>query len=660
MIMIGVKGRKRVIITDMEPQVECGDAAVKRTVGEELIVKATIFTNGHDRISASVLLRNLETGEMNRIKMNQVLPWGLDIWEAGIPLNETGTYSFTVQGWIDHYSTWKEALLKKIGAGQDVSVELMMGINMLKESSSRLEKLKADILEVTADGMDELRERDQVEAVRLAEDQRISDILSEMVDPETVTTYTKELKIDVERRRSLFSSWYEIFPRSFGGLKGVRKLLPRIAGMGFDVLYLPPVHPIGSTNRKGKNNSTSAEENDPGSPWAIGSGEGGHRSIHPDLGTFEDLRSLIEEASDNGIEIALDLAFQCSSDHPYVKEHPEWFRWRPDGTIRFAENPPKRYEDIVPIDFETEKWQELWKELLDVVLFWTDHGIRIFRVDNPHTKPVVFWRWLINNVRSKHPDVLFLSEAFTRPPMMKELAKAGFTQSYTYFTWRNTKWELEDFMNELVNGDSRQYLRPNFWPNTPDILPEFLQNGGRPAFMIRLILAATLSSNYGIYGPAFELCVNDPVPGREEYLNSEKYEIKDWDLEDPDSLSDFIGRINRIRRESPALQNTWNYRKLDVDNESIMAFMKAGDDDVVIVVVNLDPYNIKRGGVEVVLESDELERYRQFMVHDLLGDERYIWHEGRNEVVLDPHILPGRIFKIRKKVKTERDFDYFM
>ena len=454
-----------------------------------------------------------------------------------------------------------------------------------------------------------------------------------------------------------------MFPRSCGTFKDCAAILPEIAEMGFDVLYFPPIHPIGESFRKGKNNSRTAQPGEPGSPWAIGGKEGGHKSIHPDLGTLDDLRSLVEAAGRIGIDIALDLAYQCSPDHPYVKKHPEWFRHRPDGTIQYAENPPKKYEDIYPFEFESIRWRSLWEELKSIVEFWIEQGIRIFRVDNPHTKPFDFWEWMIRDLKKKHPDLIFLSEAFTRPNIMYRLAKLGFTQSYTYFTWRNTKKELTDYLTELTQTEVREFFRPNLWPNTPDILPEYLQYGGRAGFMIRLMLAATLGPSYGIYGAAFELCDDQPLaPGKEEYGDSEKFEIKSWNLERPDSLRKLIARVNQIRSENPAFRANHNLRFHKVDNEQIIAFSKSTADlaNQVLVVINLDPHHTQAGIVDLPLDELKIDHHQPFQVHDLLTDSRYLWHDQRNYVELNPQIVPANIFVIRRRVRTEHDFDYYM
>jgi starch synthase (maltosyl-transferring) len=484
------------------------------------------------------------------------------------------------------------------------------------------------------------------------------------------TTYDKELGVVVDRERARFGAWYELFPRSssavpgrHGTFKDLEERLPYVASMGFDVLYLPPIHPIGSSFRKGRNNSTVVGQYDPGSPWAIGSAEGGHKAVHPELGTLDDFRHLIETAAQHGIELALDIAFQCAPDHPYVSEHPEWFRRRPDGTIQYAENPPKKYQDIYPFDFETAQWRELWEELKSIVQFWVDQGVRIFRVDNPHTKPFPFWEWLIPEIKRDCPEALFLAEAFTRPKALYGLAKRGFTQSYNYFPWRNTKWELAQYLTELTQTQVREFTGPNLWTNTPDILPEYLQFGGRPAFMARLILAATLGPNYGIYGPAFELCENRPLaPGREEYLDSEKYEVKNWDIDRPDSLRGLIAQVNQIRRENPAFQVNHDLRFHEVDNEQIIAYSKSSVDrsNQVLVVVNLDPHYKQSGFILLPLEELGIDPRQPYQAHDLLTDARYLWHGTRNYVELNPQTVPAHIFVIRRKVRTEHDFDYYL
>jgi starch synthase (maltosyl-transferring) len=502
----------------------------------------------------------------------------------------------------------------------------------------------------------------------------LSDELAALVeahpDKRFATRYGKELSVVVDREKARFSSWYEMFPRScsakpgaHGTFKDGERLLAYVASMGFDVLYLPPIHPIGRTHRKGKNNSVTSGPNDPGSPWAIGAEEGGHKSIHPELGTIEDFKRFVKKAESLGLEVALDLAYQCSPDHPYVKEHPQWFRWRPDGTVQYAENPPKKYQDIYPLDFTSEEWRGLWQELRSVVQYWIDQGIHIFRVDNPHTKPLPFWEWLINDVKKKHPDVIFLSEAFTRPKVMYNLAKLGFSQSYSYFTWRNTKPELTEYFTEITRTEVREYFRPNLWPNTPDILSEYLQFSGRAGFMARLALAATLGASYGIYGPAFELLEGRPrEPGSEEYLHSEKYEIRTWDRENPQSLKDFIAAINRVRRENRALQSDHSLRFHPVDNEQIICYSKKTPDlaNVIVVTVNLDPHHSQAGWVELSLPELGLDAQQPYQMHELLTGARYLWHGARNYVQLDPASVPVQIFRVRHRLHREQDFDYFL
>jgi starch synthase (maltosyl-transferring) len=478
----------------------------------------------------------------------------------------------------------------------------------------------------------------------------------------------RELELWVDRVKARFGAWYETFPRStapkpgqHGTLGDLIARLPYIAGMGFDVLYLPPIHPVGRTHRKGKNNSLKAGAKDPGSPWAIGDKTGGHKAINPELGTIEDFKRLVKEAKGHGLELALDIALQCSPDHPYLKEHPEWFQHRPDGSLRFAENPPKKYEDIYPLDFTCRAWRPLWDEVKSVFRFWIDHGVRIFRVDNPHTKPFAFWDWLIRDLRRENPDLIFLAEAFTRPRIMGRLAKAGFSQSYNYFPWRNSKWELESYFTELTRTPVKEYLRPNLWPNTPDILTEYLQFGGRPAFMIRHVLAATLGASYGIYGPAFELCEAAPLePGREEYLDSEKYELKHWQLDGKNTIRDLITRVNRIRRENPALQNDASLRFFRVDNEQLLCYGKQSGDDLLLMVVSLDPNHKQSGWLELPLHEFGLPADKPYQMHDLLADRRFLWRGPRNYVELDPRQIPAHIFRLRRYVRTERDFDYFL
>jgi starch synthase (maltosyl-transferring) len=473
----------------------------------------------------------------------------------------------------------------------------------------------------------------------------------------------------VDRQKAMFSSWYEIFPRSWGAKPGVhgtfkeaQRVLPEIARMGFDVVYLPPIHPVGKSYRKGKNNATQCLPGDPGSPWAIGSSEGGHKSVNPQLGTLEDFKAFIAKAKEYKLEVALDIAYQCSPDHPYLKGHPGWFKWRPDGTVQYAENPPKKYEDIVPFNFDTEDRQGLWEELKSIIVFWAEQGVRIFRIDNPHTKPFLFWDWMLAEVRKTYPDAIFLAEAFTRPNIMYRLAKSGFTQSYTYFTWRNTKKEFEEYLTELAQTEVADFFRPNFWPNTPDILAEHLQHAARPAFIMRAVLAATMSSNWGIYGPAFELCENVPFPGKEEYNDNEKYEIKKWDWDRPGNIKDVITRLNLIRRENPALQQTRNIRFCKINNDQLIAFYKATADfsNIVIVVVNLDPRRTQGGMLEVPLYELGIVKERPYAALDLMTGEKYIWQGEKNFVELNPARNGMHIIRVKRELHREQDFDYFL
>jgi starch synthase (maltosyl-transferring) len=593
---------------------------------------------------------------------------GNDRWRGEFPVLKVGNYGYTVEGWIDRFKTWRGDLIKRIGAGQDVQLQLLIGARLIEDVAGRASGEDAEALRRA---MRRLRDKKDKEASKNAAlDPDLLQIVDRYPEVHLVTRYDTRLTVTVDREKAQFSAWYELFPRScspepgrHGTLHDCEAMLPYIASMGFDVLYLPPIHPIGHEFRKGKNNSVIAEPGDVGSPWAIGSEEGGHTAVHSQLGTLSDFKQFVSGAKEHGLEVALDIAFQCTPDHPYVKEHREWFRERPDGTIQYAENPPKLYQDIYPLDFESNEWQALWIELRDVVLFWVKQGVRIFRVDNPHTKPFSFWEWLIKEIKDQDPEVLFLAEAFTRPHVMYRLAKLGFSQSYTYFAWRNNRQELTEYFNELTNTEVREYFRPNLWPNTPDILPEFLQVGGRPAFMIRFILAATLGASYGIYGPAFELCENAPYqPGSEEYLNSEKYELKYRDLNSPSSLKDFIARINRARKDHLALRSNRNLRFHATDNSSLICYSKATDDlsDIIIVIMNLDSSHTQAGWVDLDLAALGLDAAHAFQVHDLLGEGRYLWHGPRNYVELLPESLPAHIFHVRRWVHKETDFDYYL
>jgi len=661
------EGRARVVIAGVRPEIDDGCFPSKRTVGEKVVVEADIFADGHDALAALLLYRHELDKEWTEVPLQPLVN---DRWHGEFIVLKLGHYRYTVQAWVDRFASWRRALAKRIEAGQDITVELLIGADLIETAISRAGTEDAHKLREWVAVLRQAQQSQLSTKVQLALTEELGPLVEKYPDRQLAVSYEKELTVVVEREKARFSAWYEMFPRScarepgrHGTFRDCEARLPYIAGMGFEVLYLPPIHPIGRTYRKGKNNTLVAGPDDPGSPWAIGAAEGGHKAIHPQLGTLEDFRRLAAKAQEHGIEVALDLAFQCTPDHPYVKEHPEWFRHRPDGSIQYAENPPKKYQDIYPFDFETDHWQPLWEELKSIVFFWIAQGVHIFRVDNPHTKPFRFWQWLIGEVKRDHPEVLFLAEAFTRPKVMSRLAKLGFSQSYTYFAWRNTKRELAQYFTELTTTEAREYFRPNLWPTTPDILTEYLQLGGRPAFMARLVLAATLGANYGIYGPAFELCEQQARElGSEEYLNSEKYEIRQWNLEQPASLKDFIARVNLIRRENPALHSDWDLRFHEVENEQLLCYSKTAADcaNVILVVVNLDPHHTHSGWLELSLEALGLDQHQPYQVHDLLSDARYLWQGARNYVELNPQSVPAHIFRLRRRVRTERDFDYFM
>jgi starch synthase (maltosyl-transferring) len=657
--------RRRVVITNVTPEIAGGRYPAKRARGETVRVEADVFADSHDVLSVLLLHRRRSRRRWSVLPMRPLVN---DRWIAQFRVDDLGRYVFTLQAWVDHFRTWRRDLQKKAAAGQDVAVDLLAGAELVGEAVNRARDADVDRLKVYRDG---LRSTETTEArLRAALSRELLRLMMIYPQRRFPTTYDKQLEVAVERRRARCSAWYEMFPRSaapegnrHGTLADCAQRLPYIAAMGFDVLYLPPIHPIGKTNRKGCNNAPRALPADVGSPWAIGSAEGGHKAVHPRLGTLADFGNLVQRAGDHGIEIALDLAFQCSPDHPYVKAHPEWFRQRPDGSIQFAENPPKKYEDIVPFDFECPAWESLFAELLSVVRFWIEQGVRIFRVDNPHTKSFAFWEWLIGRVKADQPEIIFLAEAFTRPKIMYRLAQLGFTQSYTYFAWRNTKYELTEYFEELTDYPVREFFWPNLWPNTPDILTEYLQTGGRPAFVTRFVLAATLGANYGIYGPAYEHEVAAPLEaGREEYLDSEKYALRTWDVDRPDSLKDLIARVNRIRRDNPALQQDRRLQFLPLDNDQLVAFAKTSADggNIVVTVVNVDPHHTQSGFLELPLEDLAIDPQRPYQAHDLLGGARYLWHGARNYVELNPHVLPAHIFTIRRHVRTEHDFDYYM
>jgi starch synthase (maltosyl-transferring) len=658
-------GQQRAVIDAVRPEVDGGRFPIKRTIGETVIVEADAFGDGHDLVSCRLLFKHDADERWTESPMTAA---GNDRYRGEFRVSALGRYRYTVEAWIDPYRTWRADLIKRVAAGQQVDVDLLIGAAIAAAAGSRAEGDDAARLRTLASALSDRSDPAQASAAAL--DNELARLVSQHPDRALATRYERELEVVVDRERARFSTWYELFPRScspdagrHGRFRDCEAWLPRVAAMGFDVLYLPPIHPIGRSFRKGRNNTVDAGPEAVGSPWAIGAKEGGHTAVHPDLGTLEDFRRLVAAAATHGLEVALDLAFQCAPDHPYVTEHPEWFRLRPDGTIQYAENPPKKYQDIYPFDFESADWRGLWDELRRVVQFWIDQGIRIFRVDNPHTKPFPFWEWLIADVKASYPEAIFLSEAFTRPKVMYRLAKLGFSQSYTYFTWRNSRQELTDYFRELTTTGVAEYLRPNLWPNTPDILPESLQEGGRPAFMIRLILAATLGASYGIYGPPFETCENVPrAPGSEEYLNSEKYEVRHWQLDSDRTLAPLITRLNRIRRDNPALQSDSSLRFHDTDNPLVLCYSKATADrgNAIIVVVSLDAYRPQSAWVTLDLDALGVDPQRAFQVHELLTDSRYVWQGAGGRVELSPESQPAFVLRIRAKRRTERDFDYYL
>jgi starch synthase (maltosyl-transferring) len=627
------KQAPRIVIQDVWPLLDCGRWPPKRSLGDTVEVWADIFRDGHEVLRAALRYKRPGSKRFEETPMEHV---SADRWTGSIVLDELGRWSFTIEAWVDRFASWRWELSRKVDAGQrDVTSELAEGVALLRELVGRLrgEPRKHVETAIAVLGSDQPQRR----RVAAALAPQLAVALEASPERLDASSLPKPLEVDVDRERARFGSWYELFPRSWGGFAGVEERLPELAELGFDVLYLPPIHPIGTTHRKGKNNAETAKPGEPGSTWAIGGPEGGHTAVHPELGTLEDFRRLRTRGRELGVEICLDFAIQCSPDHPWLVEHPEWFHHRPDGTLKYAENPPKRYQDIYNVNFDTDDWRALWEALRDVVLFWVEQGVRIFRVDNPHTKPIAFWEWLIRSVREEDPEVVFLSEAFTRPRVMETLAKAGFSQSYTYFTWRNTKAELVEYITELAHTPVREYFRPNFFVNTPDILHAYLQEGGPPAFAARLVLAATLSPSYGIYS-GFEHVENVPVrPGSEEYLNSEKYELKKRKLDGP--LLPLVAKLNAARRAHPALQRIENITFLETENDALIAYAKRRDDDVVLTCVNLDA-RVAQEGVVVIPVALGLPPV--FGVRDLLTDATFSWRIGRNYVRLEPgasHVL---------------------
>ncbi|XLS27737.1 alpha-1,4-glucan--maltose-1-phosphate maltosyltransferase [Flavobacteriaceae bacterium M23B6Z8] len=643
--------QKRVIIENVKPQLDGGLFYIKRVVGEKVTVTADVFSDGHDVIECAVRFLHAKDKLAGEVRMT---PKGNDVWEAEFSVEKQGYYTYYIEGWVDYALNWQHGIERKIEDGQKVTSELLEGVEYIDTILSKANPDEQNYLKELIDWFQSDKEYDK--AIAEAKSATLKAIFKKYPEKLLLNT-SPELKIYVDRLKARFSTWYEFFPRSaseeegrHGTFKDCEHLLPRVANMGFDVLYFPPIHPIGEVNRKGKNNATVAEEGDVGSPWGIGSRLGGHKSVHPQLGTIDDFKSLVNKAKDLGIEVAMDFALQAAPDHPYVKEHPSWFKWRPDGTVQYAENPPKKYQDILPIYFESKDWKNLWKELLDIMMFWIKEcGIRVFRVDNPHTKPFYFWGWLIEKVKTKYPDVLFLSEAFTRPKVMQELAKQGFTQSYTYFTWRNSAQELKEYLTELTQTDQKEYFRPNFWPNTPDINPYALQGANEATYLQKYFLAATLSSNTGVYGPVFEQMVSEPVPGKEEYKDSEKYQIRHWDWNIENKLTSVITKINESRKKYSSLQQTRNIIFCETDNDKIMAYLKFDDDrkDFTLMVVNLDSYYTSQGWIKVPLAELDTREGQQLHISDTITGSSYVWDKEWCFVELHP-TLPFHLFKVHK------------
>ncbi len=647
-----------ILIENVEPAVDCGRYPVKREVGDTLTVSADIFREGHDKLAAVVKYRAWDEDGWHEAPMRFV---DNDRWEGIVTLTTNTRFVYTVEAYPDYFESWRDEIEKKRDAGLDVALELREGLQLFEGMLTRASGEDTNLLSHAVSAAQSAATQRDAIARLLADD--VVAAAHRNASREGSVTSQPELAVTVDRVAARFASWYSMFPRSAGTQEGVSATfadveahLPRIAAMGFDVLYFTPIHPISKSKRKGRNNSLVSVEGDPGVPYAIGSDEGGHDAIHPELGTLDDFRHLVEVAASHNIEIALDVALQGSPEHPWLKDHPEWFYTRPDGTFKFGENPPKKYEDMYPLNFQSDSWQEMWKEMLRIILFWVDQGVKTFRVDNPHTKPTVFWEWLISEVQRDHPDVIFLSEAFTRPKVMKALAKAGFAQSYSYFTWRNFKQELMEYLVELTHGDVKEYMRANFFTNTHDILPYILQEGGRPAFMFRAVLAGTLSSAYGIYS-GFELCENTPVPGKEEYLNSEKYQYKVWDWDRPGNIADYIARLNRIRREQPALQEYDNLSFLHADDDNVLCYIKALPEqgNYVMVAVNLDPFQGHQSNLEIphhVLGTDASDQIR---ATELFSEESYLWQGSRVSVYLDPQQNPATIYSLR--VWEHKDYE---
>ena len=638
----------RITIDDVRPRTPNVRFPAKAVVGEVVRVSADIFRDGHDVLGARVRWHPVDKATWEESPLHHV---GNDRWEGTIEPTALGDHEFVVDAWTDAYGTWRHKITVKLEAGQDVVVELEEGARLLEVRAESADRADGTLLENAIEGLRDAK-LDPHGRLSAALDGEVAELMDGPLRESDVTT-SAPYPLWIDRERALFSTWYELFPRSDGGFSGVLRRLPQIAEMGFDILYLPPIHPIGSTFRKGRNNTLDPLPDDPGSPWAIGSEEGGHKSIHPELGSLTDFELLVEKAHEHGMEVALDYALQCSPDHPWVKEHPEWFHERPDGTIAYAENPPKKYQDIYPINFwpdDDADRQALWDACKDILDYWIGRGVRVFRVDNPHTKPLAFWEWVIAEIRREHPDVLFLAEAFTRPKVMAKLAEVGFSQSYTYFTWRTTKHELTEYLVELSTGPTADYMRPNFWPNTPDILSGPLRNGPPSAFKQRLVLAATLVPSYGMYS-GYELCENEPYSdANEEYLYSEKYEIKHRDWDSPSSIAPYIATMNATRLRHPALHRLRNIRFHDADNDQVIAYSKHTEDrsDIVLTVVNLDPRNVQECTLSLDLGVLGIGWDEPYEAHDEITGQTFGWHGAHPYVRLDPLVEPAHVLHLRR------------
>jgi starch synthase (maltosyl-transferring) len=654
--------RARVVIDAVRPAVDQGAFPTKSVVGEPVRVAATLLIDGHDLIDGVLRFRHGRTGLFIETSLQAQ---GNDVFTASFTPDAEGLWEFAVEAWVDAWGSHCWALDRKARAGQDVELDLLGLAALLEGAAGRAGEASAREALLAAKGA-LTAPTPQAARVAHALDPALGVLARRWADKADQAALARPREVWVDPLRARFSSWYELFPRScgpdgrHGTLRDVEARLPYLAELGFDTLYLPPIHPIGRTHRKGPNNTLTAGPNDVGSPWAIGGPEGGHKAVHPDLGTLEDFKHLLAEAKKHHIEVALDIAFQASPDHPYVREHADWFVRRADGSIQYAENPPKKYQDVYPFDFTCADWRNLWAELASVFFFWAELGVRTFRVDNPHTKPLPFWRWCLSEVKERYPDAIFLAEAFTRPHLLQGLAKAGFSQSYTYFTWRTTKHELTHYLTELTQGEVAEYLRPNLWPNTPDILPEHLQLGTRGTFIARLVLAATLSSSYGIYGPPFELLERRAREGAEEYVDNEKYQLRQWNLDHPESLRHVIAAVNRLRREEPALARNSGLTFHATDNEKLLAYSKAHGDSCVLVVVNLDPYHPQAGLLNLTLDALGLEEGQTYQVHDVLSGSGFLWSGAQNYVELDPARMPAHVFKLKKRAHTEQSFEYFL